>query len=139
MSVEENKAIVRRFLDALNNRDVDEFDNLFVEDYVLYDPGSPGGIVRGLDAIKDHTMMLVNALPDFHSTLEEMFAEDDKVVGRFTHRGTHLRDFMGIPASGNKVAVEAINIYRVANGKLVEAWGEVDTIGLLRQLGLMPG
>jgi len=139
MSVEENKAVVKRFLDALNNRNVDEFDELFVEDYVLYDPGSPGGVVRGLEAVKGHTMMLVDALPDFLSTLEEMLGEGDKVVGRFTHRGTHLHDFMGIPASGRKVEVEAINIYRVADGKLVEAWGEVDTVGLMRQLGLMPG
>ena len=121
----------------MNSHNVDDFDEIFTSDYVLHDPGTPGGIMRGLEEIKVHTAMLYSGLPDFYTTIEELVAEGDRVVGRFTHRGTHLKDMMGLPASGNKVAVEAINIYRLVDGKFAEGWGEIDTITLLTQLGAM--
>jgi len=132
-----NKELVRRFANSLNSHNVDDFDEIFAPEYILHDPGTPGGILSGMEDIKGHTAMLYEGLPDFYTTIEELVAEGDRVVGRFTHRGTHTKDFMGLIASGHKVEVEAINIYRVVNGKFVEGWGEIDTITLLQQLGAM--
>jgi steroid delta-isomerase-like uncharacterized protein len=135
----DSKELVRRFANSLNSHNVDDFDELFAPDYILHDPGTPGGILQGLEDIKDHTAMLYRGMPDFYTTIEELIAEDDRVVGRFTHRGTHLEEMLGMPPTGNKVEVEAINIYKIADGKFVEGWGEIDTITLLQQLGLMGG
>src|SRR5215212_6844138 len=97
----DGKELVRRFAEALNNHNVDAFDEMFTPDYILHDPGTPGRILQGLEGVKAHTAMLYVGLPDFYTTIEELIAEGDKVVGRFTHRGTHTKDFMGLPASGN--------------------------------------
>jgi len=138
VGIDENVALVRRFASALNGRRVEEFPEIFAQDYILHDPGLPGGVAHGLGAIMEHTQMLYTGLPNFYTELQDVIAEGDKVVGRFIHRGTHTGPMFGMPPSGHFVAVEAINIYRIANGKLAEAWGEVDTIGLLQQLGAMP-
>jgi steroid delta-isomerase-like uncharacterized protein len=71
-----------------------------------------------------------------HFTVEDLIAEGDKVVGRWTFRGTHRGDFMGIPPTGKKVSIMGIAIYRIARGKIAEAWVAWDAMGLMHQLGV---
>ncbi len=83
--------------------------------------------------------MLVAAFPDLHTDTEELIAEGDKVVQRFTVSGTDKGGFMGAPPTGKHYKVTGISIFRIANGKIVEHWGVFDQAGVLQQLGLMPG
>jgi steroid delta-isomerase-like uncharacterized protein len=78
------------------------------------------------------------AFPDGRVTIEDMIAEGDKVVTRYNSRGTHKGDFMGIPATGKKVAVTGIVISRIAKGKIAEEWEEFDALGFMVQLGAIP-
>ena len=82
--------------------------------------------------------IFLGSFSDLQTTTEDLFAEGDKVVERYTARGTHTGEFMGAPPTGKKFAVESIVIYRFANGKIVEMWGLNDSQGLMTQLGLMP-
>jgi predicted ester cyclase len=78
------------------------------------------------------------AFPDVRMTVEDGFAEGDKVVVRWTGRGAHTGELMGIPPTGKQVTVTGIDVYRVAGGKLVERWGEFDQMGMMQQLGVVP-
>jgi steroid delta-isomerase-like uncharacterized protein len=82
--------------------------------------------------------MVFAAFPDMQYTLNDLLAEADRVVARFTAHGTQSGAFQGIPATGKAVAMSAITIYRVAGGKMVEQWLEYDMFGLLQQLGVIP-
>jgi predicted ester cyclase len=82
--------------------------------------------------------MLRNAFPDFKATIDDIVAESDKVVIRMTWSGTHKGEFMGIPATGKRVSFGVIDIMRIAGGKLVEHWGQTDTMGMMQQLGAIP-
>jgi predicted ester cyclase len=83
--------------------------------------------------------MTISAIPDFRADIEELIASEDKVVARLTFRGTHTGgEFMGISPSGRSFAFSAISIFRIADGKIVEHWGEEDALGWLQQLGAIP-
>ena len=82
--------------------------------------------------------MTRTSFPDFHVTSEDIIAEGDKVVSRWTASGTHKGELFGIPPTGKKATWKGISIYRFADGKIVEAWGDADFLGLLQQLGVMP-
>jgi predicted ester cyclase len=98
-------------------------------------PGLPAGLEGG----KMVHQMAVAAIPDFRADIEDLIAEGDKVVARLTFRGAHTGgEFMGIPPSGNSFSFMAISIFRIANDKIVEHWGEEDALGWLRQLGGIP-
>jgi predicted ester cyclase len=81
--------------------------------------------------------MFREALPDWHSEVEQFVAEDDIVVERFTASGTHRGELMGVPPTGNTLTLAGINIFRVDGDRIVERWGRLDELGLLRQLGLI--
>jgi steroid delta-isomerase-like uncharacterized protein len=138
MSTEENKALVRRvFEQGWNAANLDLFDEINVPDYVLHDPSVPED-VRGIDGIKRFASMYLRAFPDLHFTVEEQIAEGDKVVTRWTSSATHQGELMGIPPTGNRTGVSGITISRISEGKLVEDWNNWDTLGLMRQLGVVP-
>ena len=82
--------------------------------------------------------MIQNTFPDFHQTVEDDFAEGDKVVHRWTISGTHQGEFLGIPATGKQVANSGMSIFRIAGGKFVELWVESDNMTLMQQLGVLP-
>jgi predicted ester cyclase len=82
--------------------------------------------------------MIRDAFPDWHSDLDALYAEDDIVVERFTASGTHTGEIFGLPASKTVCSLGGINIFRVHDGKIVERWGRVDELGMLRQLGVVP-
>ena len=77
------------------------------------------------------------AVPDWHSDLHQLVAEGDTVVERFTASGTHRDELLGVPGSGEKIVLRGINIFRIEDGKIVERWGQLDELGLMRQLGLV--
>ena len=73
------------------------------------------------------------------STIEDLFAEGDKVVLRFTFHGTHQGEFMGVAPTGKQVTMPGIDIFRIADGKIVELWGQEDVLGMMQQIGAIPG
>ena len=137
MTIEDNTALVRRLFDALN-RGIAAVNALrpaaFAPDEVSTFAGRP--LDYAAHAAFD--AMLFAAFPDIQYTLEDLLAEGDRVVARFTARGTQRGVFQGIPATGRAAAVSGIAIYRLAGGKIVEQWLEYDQLGLLQQLGVLP-
>ncbi len=138
MSAEENKALVRRYAEELlNRRNLDLFDEIFAPDFVQY--GVNPDQVSGVDELKQFFVMLDSGFPDFQVTIEDLFAaEGDKVVLRFTFRGTHQGEFMGVAPTGRQVTMSGIDIFGVADGKIVELWNEEDVLGMMQQVGAIP-
>jgi len=136
MSTEDNKAIVRRLIEeGFNQRNLAIFDELYAPDFVYY-LGST--TIQGLEPYKQFTSMSFTAFPDVHFTIEDQVAEADKVVTRWTWRGTHQGPFQGIPPTSKHVMVTGVGINRIAKGKVVENWTNMDILGLLQQLGVVP-
>ena len=138
MSVEENKAVVRRFLDEVfGGGDLELVDELFAPDYVLHDPAVPQE-VSGHEGIKQYVSMYRGAYPDTHFTVEDQVAEGDLVVTRWTGQGTHRGELMGVPPTEEQVTVTGIEFDRVVGGKIEETWVNYDALGMMRQLGVVP-
>ncbi len=137
MSVEENKVIELRFFEEVVNKgNLAVIDELVAPNFVQHD--APPGITADREGMKQFFAMHLSAFPDFHSTLEDMFAEGDKVVQRFTARGTHKGEFMGIPPTDKQVTITGIAIHRITGGKIVEDWTNMDMLGAMQQLGVIP-
>ena len=136
MSIEENKHIVRRYQEAYNSNNLDALDEVVAAEVLTPKimPGLPPGL-EGAKAVHQTTLL---GMPDFRTTIDDLIAEGDKVVARVTMTGTHTGDFWGMPPRGKRVKFTGIYIVRVADGKIVEHWGEEDGVGLLQQLGFMP-
>lgn len=136
MSTEDDKALARRgFEETLNQRNLAVVDDLHVPDFVYHNASRT---INGLESFKQYLSMLLTAFPDLHVIIEDMIGEGDRVVVRFTFRGTHQGDLRGIPPTGKQVAVRGIDIICAANGKVVEEWANIDELGLLQQLGVVP-
>jgi steroid delta-isomerase-like uncharacterized protein len=134
MTMEENKAITRRFLDEVANAgNIAVLDELYAPDFI--DHSVPPGVPGTTEAAKGFWMMFRGAFPDLHYTLEDEVADGDRVAQRFTAHGTMRGDFQGMPASGKEATWSEIHIIRFADGKVVEHWGVVDQLGMLAQLG----
>lgn len=137
MSIERNKAVVRRLFDVWNSGRLDAIEELYTADYVAdYRPYAP--LRRGHDAIKGMVTRAHIAFPDYHEELEEMIAEGDKVVVRFTITGTQLGQWGPLPPTGKPVRMQEIVILRFVDGKVAEQRGLVDNLAALRQLGVVP-
>jgi steroid delta-isomerase-like uncharacterized protein len=136
MSTEDHKALIRRLFEEVWNQGhlalVAEFYN---PDHVEHTPTGP---LQGFEALKQFIAMYRSAFPDVHFTIEDQIAEGDRVATRWSARGTHQGPLMGIPPTGKQVMVTAIGLGRFAGGKLVEGWNEVDMLGLMQQLGVVP-
>jgi steroid delta-isomerase-like uncharacterized protein len=137
MSTEDNKALMRRFLEEVFNKQnlaaIDEFIAPNHVDHTLppFLPTTPEGTKQAIG-------MFLTAFPDVHLTVEDMIAEGDKVVTRYTSRGTQKGAFVGIPPTGKQMTVSSIVVARIADGKIVEEWGLDDQMGMLQQLGVIP-
>ena len=130
MSVEENRAIIRRAVEeGWNKRNPDIFDEVVASDVIHHDWKT-----RGLKAFKQAIFADMTAFPDLQMTIEEMIAEGDKVAVRYTFRGTQHRETQGIPPTGKYVTVPGIFICRCEGGRIVEEWDIWDDLGLLQQL-----
>ena len=137
MSTEENKAVVRRFYEeVVNQKKRAVLDEVF--DLNLVDHFAPPGTPGGLEGARQTLGMFLSAFPDLHFTVEDLIAEEDEVVARVTMSGTQQGAFMGIPPTGKHVTITGIDINRFINDKSVEHWVEMDTLGMMQQLGVIP-
>jgi predicted ester cyclase len=136
MSTEENKTRLRRVFDeGINQKQLDVFDELLAPNYVNYNMPAPA---PGPAGFKQLIGMFHMAFPDMHITIEDEFGEGDKVGTRGYITGMHKGEFMGIPATNKPVKVMYIDLWRVENGKFVENWVQMDMLGLMQQLGVVP-
>jgi steroid delta-isomerase-like uncharacterized protein len=135
---EQNKKVARRVLEVFGSGDLDALDELISANAVDHDTQNPNAHIRGPEGSRLTISMYRAAFPDLRITVEDQIAEGDKVVTRWTAIGTHDGDLPGLPASGNKSTVTGIGIDRFEDGKIVEAWNNWDTLGMLQQLGAVP-
>ncbi len=139
MSTEENKALIRRWLEECYNKgNVAVADELIASNYVNH--SAPHGQMPGLEAEKQYITTIRSAFPDFHLAIDDQIGEGDKVVTRLTASGTYrggLEDVPSTAAISKQVKVTEILIHRIAAGKVVEGWIEFDQMGLWRQLGII--
>lgn len=132
----QNKTIARKvFEDIQSQRNVALIDEIVAGDYVGHTPPSD---IHGPEGAKQFEAMLHEAFPDMQVTVEDQIAEGDKVVTRWTCRGTHRGEFQGMPPTGKRMTMSGMTIFRIANGKLVEGWNNPDLLGVLQQLGAVP-
>jgi predicted ester cyclase len=136
MSAEDNKAIVRRYRQAHSANNLSALDDIVAANIVSHAglPGLPAGLEGGKMAHK----VFSAAFPDGVTTTEDLIAEGDKVVERFSFEGTNTGPFLGMPPTGKHVHSSGMSIFRIANGKIVEHWGENDGLGTFQQLGIVP-
>jgi steroid delta-isomerase-like uncharacterized protein len=136
MSTEQNKILVRRFEEEVwNGRNPSRVDEFFAARHIFRAAGSPP-----LDR-EGHRQMIVHfqsAFPDGRNITDDLIADEEKVAQRWTYRGTHQGAFQGIPPTGRQVTLTGISIWSVEGGKIVESWHELDTLGLMQQLGAIP-
>jgi steroid delta-isomerase-like uncharacterized protein len=135
MSIEENKNIVRRYQEIYNRNDLDSLGAVVADDVLT--PKMLPGMEPGLEGAKQVHARTLIGMPDWHTEIDDLIAEGDKVVARITMSGTHTGDFWGIPSTGKRVEFTGIYIVRIAGGKIVEHWGEEDGVSLLQQLGVL--
>jgi steroid delta-isomerase-like uncharacterized protein len=135
-TTDENKTIVRAFIDALfTDGDVEAVDRLLSSDFIDHDP--PFGGPPGREGMRTAGTIFRAACPDWHSDSPFLVGEGDLVVEPFTASGTHTGELMGIVGEGKELTLAGINIFRVRDGQIVERWGRLDELGLMRQLGLV--
>ena len=135
MSVEQNKAAIRRFYDEVWNKGNLEFaDEFFADDYVRHDLRS-GTAPPGPEGQKMVASLFRTAFPDVRLVIDFMVAEGDMVVARWTIDGTHQGVWAGVAPTGKRVSFTGVNIYRFADGKVAEIWNYRDDLGLMQQLG----
>ena len=132
--LEANKEIVRRTFAQLTDV-VEQHVDLYGEDWVGHFPGMPPLDAEGHEM---YSKVMGTAFPDLERQIEDLLAEGDKVVARWTARGTNLGEFNGMPPTGKFATSSGITIFRIADGRIVEEWSENDLLGLLQQLGAIP-
>jgi len=131
-----NAEIDRSYVErVLNGGDLDAIDEIMAPDYVGHVAGMPDADRAG---DKQLIGMLRTAFPDLHVTLEDQIVAGDRVVHRLRAEGTHRGEFQGIPATGRRVTVTGVNINRFVDGRVAEAWGFLDMLGLMQQIGAIP-
>jgi predicted ester cyclase len=114
----------------LNAHDPDMVDQFVAVDYINNNP-----VPNGREANRAMWTSMFKAFPDMEATMEDLVISGDRVAGRFTYRGTHRGEIFGIPASGHRMEMRSLDIWRVADGQFVEHWDELNTLPLLRQFG----
>ena len=138
MSIENNKALARRFYDeVMSNGNLDLIDELVAQDFVEHE-AFPGLPTAGPEAARAALGLFAAAFPDLRVTVDDMIAEGDKVAARITMSGTHAGEFMGIPATNRSFAVQAIDIIEIRDGKATAHWGQTDQGAMMEQLGMAP-
>lgn len=140
MSIDQNKATVRRVIEeSWNHGKLAIHDEISAPNYVHHDPTFPN--IRTRDDYKAWVIQLRSALPDLHLTIDDMFAEGDKVMVRWSLQGTNTGDLttpISVRATGKRVAFTGVTIVRFAGEKVVEDWHYGDNLAFMQQLGLVP-
>jgi steroid delta-isomerase-like uncharacterized protein len=135
---EENKAVARRaFEDHFNTGNLDLGEEIFTPDYVNHDPSLPD-FGSGPEAANQAVRLYRDAFPDARITVEDQVAEGDEVATRWSARGTHEGELMGVAPTGNRVEITGITISRIEGGKIAEDWINYDALGMLQQVGAIP-
>ena len=132
MSLERNKAVIRRCFEAFNRQNLDALDKFIAPDYVDH-PRQ----FRGLEIYKQHLAMFYRSFPDSHETIEDIIAEGDKVWIHIKGTGTHKGEYRGLAPTGKKITWEAVSIYRIVDGKVAELLYAVAEMNFLKQLGVI--
>ena len=133
---EQNEALIREVLDLINEGNLDAAFEFYAPDYIYHGPG--GQELRGRDGIRGLWATFLAGFPDLHSTVDDVIAEGDKIVLRWTVQGTHTGEFLGVPASNKHMSLPITEIFRVADGRLVEAWDQYDRLHLMEQIDGIP-
>ena len=137
MSLIDNKKTVRRFLEEVINLGNQRLaDELLAENFVDHNPLP--GLPPNREGFKQSFVIFRNTFPDMHYTIEDIIAEEDKVVIRWTATGTQRGELMGIPPTGKNISVTGMDIFRITDGNLAELWLAWDQLGMMQQLGAMP-
>ena len=137
MSTETNEALVRRFIDEVFLRgDFSAVDELVADDFT---PHTWGPMQPGRDGLKAAIERVSQGLSDEVMTIDDLIAQDDKVAVRLTSSAVQTGPFMGIEPSGKRYEIEEIHWFRIADGRVAEHWHQADFLGMMRQLGAMPG
>jgi steroid delta-isomerase-like uncharacterized protein len=135
---EHNKTIVRRVVTELwNNGNVSVADELFAPNYEHHDASTPD-FGRGPDSEKKRASLYRNAFPDLQLIIEDLIAEGETVMTRWSCRGTHKGDLNGIAPTGKQVNISGVTVVRLTNGKMAEGYVNWDALGLMQQLGVVP-
>jgi len=135
MSIETNKKLIQRSVDDYYNaKDIGVIDELFTPDYKHHFPGND----MDREAFKAFSLATFKAFPDLELTADLLIGEGDTVVKMWSVKCTHQDEFMGIPATGNKVNITGFSRYKIRDGKLAECWELMDTFTMMQQLGVIP-
>lgn len=135
---EGNKNVVRRLVEEVWNKgNMTVIDELFTPNYTHHDASTPD-LGRGPESEKKRATLYRTAFPDLRVTMEDIIAEGETVVSRWSCRGTHKGDLGGIAPTGKQLNISGVTIARLANGKIAEGWVNWDALGLMQQLGVVP-
>ena len=135
---EGNKFVIRRSFEELWNKgNLSVADELFTPNYAHHDP-STLDVGRGPESEKKRATLYRTAFPDLRLTIEDIIAEGETVMARWSCRGTHKGDLNGIAPTGKQFAISGVTVCRISNGKVVEGWVNWDALGLMQQLGAVP-
>jgi steroid delta-isomerase-like uncharacterized protein len=136
---DQNKAIARRYVEEIwNQGNLALIDELVAPNATFHDPSVPGGKFTGPAGMRQFVQIYRGAFPDVRLAINDLIAEGDKVVVRWTATGTHKGELMGIAPTGKRVTVTGCDIDQYQDGKVVEAWASYDMLGMLQQLGVVP-
>ena len=138
MTTTNNKQLMDRFVKFINTASEQLAGELISPNAIFFVPGQPEPM-RGPAGYLAIIGMMRSGFPDIQWTLEDIVAEGDKVAARFMMSGTHQGAFFGVPPTGKSIKVQAMNFYRFYNGQIVEEYGQPDMLGLLQQIGAVPG
>jgi steroid delta-isomerase-like uncharacterized protein len=128
-------AVYRRLVDDVWNRgDPDAVDEIFAPDFVGNDPAPPD-LIAGPEGMKRFVAQMRAAFPDWTVTTDDLMVDGDRLISRWTVRGTHRRPFAGVEPTGRAIELHGISIHRIVAGRIVENWHGVDKLGMLRQIG----
>jgi steroid delta-isomerase-like uncharacterized protein len=135
-----NRELFQRYFDEVaNGGDLDGADEIFATDYLHHDPANPDPRpVVGPQGVKAHLESLKGAFPDLVFEIDDMVANGDSIVVRWTARGTNTGDYFGMPPTGKSIEITGMNTWNTRDGKAIEGWVNRDDMGLLQQLGVVP-
>jgi steroid delta-isomerase-like uncharacterized protein len=131
---EENRALARRCWEIVNQHNPDLIDEMYTPDFVWHEPDRD---IYGSEEAKQFVATFFEAFPDLNVTVEDEIAEGDKVVTRWTIRGTHQGELMGIAPTEKQIELKGITIHRFEGDKIVEEWERYDNLGMMQQLGVV--
>jgi steroid delta-isomerase-like uncharacterized protein len=132
----DHEAAVRRLYELLSTGDVDRFAELLADDFVEHE--ETPGLAPTKEGVKTFFRMYLAAFHDLRMDAEDVLVSDDKAVARVRATGTHEGEFMGIPATGKRIDVQLIDIFRLGGGLVHEHWGVIDALAMMQQLGVVP-